>query len=275
MNDFTPHLKDKTVLITGATRGLGRYVAEAAARAGATVLVHGRDERRLDTALTELRAAGGAVEPYLADLSDLSQARELAERVATDHSRLDVLVHNAVAGAGADFTRRELTVDGLEKRFTVNYLAPVLLTRSLLPLLTLSAPARIVNVASIGQDEVDLDDVMFTEGYDGLTAYCRTKTALIMSTVDMAAEFAVNGVTVNALHPAHLMDTAAVREAGLTPEVTVEHGGAPTLRLMADPALETVTGGYFDRFDIARAHPQVYDGEARRRLAKITAKLLG
>lgn len=275
MSDYSPHLKNKTVLITGATRGMGRYLAGEAVRAGATVLVHGRDAIRLDETVAKLRAEGGSVEPYRADLSELDQVRGLARRVAADHSRLDVVVHNAVAGGGADFNQREVNAAGYELRFIVNHLAPLLLTRSLAPLLIESAPARVVNVASIGQDEVDLDDVMFTEGYDGLTAYCRTKTAMIMSTVDLAAEFAGHGVTVNALHPAHLMDTDAVREAGLVPEVTVEHGGAPTLRLMADPALETVSGAYFDRFELARAHPQVYDREARRRLAEISQKLIG
>lgn len=275
MDDFSPQLKDKTVLITGATRGLGRYLAEAAARAGATVLAHGRDAGRLDALAASLTTEGGAVRPLRADLSDLDQVRDLAARVAAETGRLDVLVHNAVVGGGAEVSRREVSAQGIELRFAVNHLAPLLLTRSLAPLLTASAPARVVNVASMGQAEIDLDDVMFERDYEGVTAYCRSKLALIMSTFDLAAEFAGRGVTVNALHPAHLMDTDIVHESGFVPQVPVAHGGAPALRLMADPGLAAVSGEYFDRFDLASAHPQAYDAEARRRLAEIGAKLLG
>lgn len=275
MDDVTSNLKGKTVLVTGASRGMGRYVTERAARAGATVLAHARDERLLTEVTEGLRAEGCRARPYRADLADLDQVRDLARRVRADVDHLDVLVNNAVAGGGARPRRREVSAQGHELRFAVNHLAPLLLTRRLTPLLVASAPARVVNVASIGQDTVDLDDVMFERDYDGLTAYCRSKTALIMSTYDLAEEFADSGVTVNALHPAHLMDTRAVREYGFVPEVGVEHGGQPTLRLMADPALESVTGRYFDRFDDRFSHPQSYDAEARRRVRELSLRLIG
>ncbi|MEU1351298.1 SDR family NAD(P)-dependent oxidoreductase [Streptomyces sp. NPDC005775] len=267
-----------TVLITGATQGLGLHLARDLAGRGATLLLHGRDKERLDRAAAEARAlsAGRAeVRTYLADLADLDQVRALAAAVRAAEPRLDVLVNNAVAGGGAEPLRREVSAQGHELRFAVNYLTPCLLTRELLPLLTASAPARVVQVASMGQSPIDFDDVMMERGYEGLEAYCRSKLAMIMSTFDLAAAGTPGGgVTFNALHPAHLMDTEGVRAYGLTPAVPVEEGVRPAVRLITDPALTEVTGRYFDRFTEASAHEQAYDPQARERLAALTRTLL-
>jgi NAD(P)-dependent dehydrogenase (short-subunit alcohol dehydrogenase family) len=267
---------DRTVLVTGATQGMGRHLALDLARRGATLLLHGRDRARLDEAAAEVRAAGSgaAVRTYLADLADLDQVGAMAAEIREREPRLHVLVNNAVAGGGAAPLRREVSRQGHELRFAVNHLAPFLLTRELLPLLTASAPARVVNVASIGQAPVDFDDVMMERGYEGLEAYCRSKLALIMSTFDLADRIAGSGVTVNALHPAHLMDTRGVREYGLTPAVPVGEGVRPTVRLITDPALGDVTGRYFDRYTDTPAHEQAYDLQARARLAALTRELL-
>ncbi|MEV4437659.1 SDR family NAD(P)-dependent oxidoreductase [Streptomyces sp. NPDC049577] len=266
-----------TVLITGATQGLGRGIALDLAAQGYTVLLHGRDQGRLDAVAAEAAAvaAGGEVRTYLADLADLDQVHAMAERVRAAEPRLDALVNNAVAGGGADPLKRELSRQGHELRFAVNHLAPYALARDLLPLLTASAPARVVNVASIGQEAVDFDDVMLEQGYEGLRAYCRSKLALIMATFELAAELEGSGVTVNALHPAHLMDTNGVREYGLTPVTTVDEGVRPTVRLVTDPDLAATTGRYFDRFTDTRAHEQAYDAEARARLMTLTRRLIG
>ncbi|MFI6449623.1 SDR family NAD(P)-dependent oxidoreductase [Kitasatospora sp. NPDC050543] len=266
-----------TVLITGATQGLGRHLALDLARRGATVLLHGRDRSRLDDAAAEVRAAAPtvAVRTYLADLADLDQARDLAARILAAEPRLDVLVNNAAVGGGAHPARRDVSRQGHELRFAVNHLAPYVLTRGLLPLLAASAPARVVNVASMGQAPIDFDDVMMERDYEGLEAYCRSKLAMIMSTFDLAAELADRGITVNVLHPAHLMDTRAVREYGLTPAVSIDEGVRPTARLITDPALAGVTGRYFDRFTERPAHAQAYDPAARTRLAVVTDELGG
>ncbi|MFD7864240.1 SDR family NAD(P)-dependent oxidoreductase [Streptomyces sp. NPDC059783] len=273
-----PEVADRTVLITGATQGLGLHLARDLAGRGATLLLHGRDRGRLDRAAAEVRTVSGGRAPvrtYLADLSDLDQVRALAARVRAAEPRLDVLVNNAVAGGGSEPLRRELSAQGHELRFAVNHLAPQVLTRELLPLLRASAPARVVQVASVGQSPVDFDDVMMERGYEGLEAYCRSKLALIMSTFDLAAEETPGtGVTFNALHPAHLMDTEGVRAYGLTPAVPVEEGVRPTVRLITDPALAGVSGRYFDRFTDAPAHAQAYDPSARARLAALTRELL-
>ncbi|UYQ66015.1 SDR family NAD(P)-dependent oxidoreductase [Streptomyces peucetius] len=264
-----------TTLVTGATQGLGRGVALDLARRGGTLLLHGRDARRLDAVVAEVRdvAPDTTVRTVLADLSDLDQVHAMVAHILQTETRLDALVNNAVAGGGSEPLRRELSAQGHELRFAVNHLAPYALVRGLLPLLMSSAPARVVNVASMGQEAIDFDDVMLERGYEGLRAYCRSKLALIMATFDLADELAGTGVTVNALHPAHLMDTEGVRAYGLVPVVGVEEGVRPTVRLLTDPEQTDVTGRYFDRFTDSRAHEQAYDTDARARLMELTRAL--
>jgi len=268
---------EQTILITGATDGLGRRVAEDLAAAGATVLVHGRNPERLARTLAEITEATGndRVTGYLADLADLSQVHTLAEEITTQHNRLDVLVNNAGVGAGPPNTPRQMSVDGYELRFAVNYLAGYALTLRLMPLLRAAAPSRIVNVASVGQEPIDFTDVMLEHGYDGWRAYRQSKLAQIMFTIDLAERLAGTGVTVNALHPASLMNTKMVFEALDYTLSTIEDGAAATERLILDPDLEGVTGCYFDQQQQARAHAQAYDAGARARLWELSERLTG
>ncbi|MFG2827632.1 SDR family NAD(P)-dependent oxidoreductase [Streptomyces sp. NPDC048434] len=269
-------MNPSTTLITGATQGLGRGLALDLAARGGTVLLHGRDRTRLESVAAEVRAAAPrcTVRTYLADLADLDQVHAMAARIRAAEPRLDGLINNAVAGGGAEPLTRELSYQGYELRFAVNHLAPYALTRDLLPLLTASAPARVVNVASIGQEALDFDDIMLERDYEGLRAYCKSKLALIMATFHLAAELEGTGVTVNTLHPAHLMDTKGVREYGLTPATDIDEGVRPTVRLLLDPDLASTTGRYFDQFTATRAHAQAYDAEARDRLMKLTNDLI-
>jgi NAD(P)-dependent dehydrogenase (short-subunit alcohol dehydrogenase family) len=271
-------LAESTVLLTGATDGLGRAVAKELAQGGAFVLVHGRDDERGARTIDEIRSATGSerLAWYRADLASLSETRALGERVAADYERLDVLVNNA----GIGFTlpgdgRRMESEDGYELRFAVNYLAPFLLTRSLQPLLVASAPARIVNVTSIGQAPVDFDDVMLEDGYDGAQAYCQSKLALVMLTLDLAEELDGTGVTANCLHPGTYMPTKMVTHAGVRPVDSLESGVEATMRLIADPELDGVSGRFFDRTSESRAKPQAYDREARARLRDLSERLVG
>jgi len=155
-------VEQQTILVTGATDGLGKALARELAARGASVLVHGRNSARIEESLRELREATGGdrARGYLADLSSGEDVRRLAEAVERDHDRLDLLVNNAGIGGGKEPGRREESADGFELRFAVNYLAPFLLTNLLLPLIRSSEPARIVNVASVGQAPIDFDDVM-------------------------------------------------------------------------------------------------------------------
>ncbi|GAB2713085.1 SDR family NAD(P)-dependent oxidoreductase [Streptomyces bullii] len=259
-----------TFLITGATSGLGRYVAFELVRSGHVVLAHGRDADRTRRLVEELRAEGDA-EGFVADLASSVQVRELGAHVADAHPDLDVLINNAGVGAGPSGARRELGADGHELRLAVNYLAPVVLTRALLPVLRANAPARVVNVGSAGQEPLDFDDPELARGYSGVSAYCRSKFALAAHTFALAGELAGTGVSVNVLHPATYMDTAMVREAGITPLNTVADGAAAVLALATR---DMGTGRYFDGTRPARAHEAAYHPEVQRRLAAVTEQLL-
>ncbi|MHB2019540.1 MAG: SDR family NAD(P)-dependent oxidoreductase [Candidatus Xenobia bacterium] len=240
-----------TILITGATSGHGRYLAERLAREH-DVLVHGRDRERTESLATELGARA-----YVADLSDLSQVRRLAAEIP----HVDVLINNAGIGYGKE---RELSRDGHELRLAVMYLAPVLLTRLLLPRLT----SQVLNIGSLGQAPLDFEDLQMEHAYDGLTAYRRAKLALVMATFDLAGERP--DLRVNVVHPATYMDTNIIRRGGGTPQNTVEQGGENTLRVLASP----LTGTFFNGDRPAEAHPDAYREELRTRLREATRAIL-
>ena len=271
-------LEEQTILITGATDGLGRGVATELARRGASVLVHGRDDSRgADTVQGIAEQTGNeGVRWYRADLASLDEVRDLASRIEADHERLDALVNNAGIGTAEPGGGERVTSrDGHELRFAVNYLSGFLLTELLRPLIVRSAPARIVNVTSAGQASIDFDDVMLEDRYDGLQAYCQSKLAQVMLTLDLAEELRSEGVTVNCLHPSTYMPTKMVRQAGVSPASSLEDGIGPTVRLVADPELALTTGTYFDREHESAPHSQAYDEDARRRLRALSRRLSG
>ncbi len=265
----------KTVLITGSTDGVGRRVAERLARSGHVVLIHGRDRQRGEGLVREIVEAGGKAVFYEADLSSLTGVRRLADDIRRDHPRLDILINNAGIGLAGAYPGRCESADGFELRFAVNYLAGFLLTRLLLPLLEASAPARVVNVASAGQQPIDFSDVMLTRGYSGRRAYCQSKLSQILFTLDLAEELGETGVTVNALHPASYMATTMVRGDGVSPMSSVDEGADAILNLAVSPDLQGKSGLYFDGLRAARASAQAYDADARRRLRALSFELTG
>jgi NAD(P)-dependent dehydrogenase (short-subunit alcohol dehydrogenase family) len=271
-------VEETTVLVTGATDGLGKAVAGRLAAEGATVLLHGRDGVKLSSAAHELRDTTGndRIRTYLADFASLGAARALATEVESTNHRLHVLINNAGVGSGkpAGTTRQE-SEDGHELRFAVNHLAGFVLTLRLLPLLRRSAPARIVNVASAGQYPIDFDDVMLERSYDGTRAYRQSKLAQVMFGFELAARVPADEVTVNSLHPATFMPTKIVLEQHGQSVDSLEEGVEATVRLAISPELDGVTGRYFDRQAEARADEQAYDPEARRRLWDLSAELAG
>ena len=264
-------LTGRVALLTGSTDGVGRVVALRLGEAGARVLVHGRDAERGIRIVADIEKAAATF--FRADLASLAEVRRLAAAVREETSRLDMLINNA--GIGTAGGVRQESADGFELRFAVNYLAGFLLTRLLLPLLEASAPARIVNVSSAGQQAIDFADVMLIGGYSGARAYCQSKLAQVMLTIDLADELAGTGVTATCLHPATYMNTTMVRRAGVTPVSTVEQGAEAILNLAVSPALAGRSGLYFNGLREARAHAQADDTEARRRLRRLSLELTG
>jgi NAD(P)-dependent dehydrogenase (short-subunit alcohol dehydrogenase family) len=260
------------ILITGSTDGLGREVARRLAATGAHIIVHGRNRGRGLALVEEIERKGkGSAAFYAADLASLEQVRKLAEAILRDYDRLDVLVNNAgifLPGGG-----RQLSADGHELHFAVNYLSGFLLTRLLLPRIVSSAPARIVNVASAAQTPIEFDDVMLGRGYSTWRAYGQSKLAQVMFTFDLARELEGTRVIVNAVHPASMMNTAMVLNAGGQPRSTVAEGAEAVLQLVTAPDLRS--GQYFDRMWPSRANGQAYDDEAREKLRKLSHQLTG
>jgi NAD(P)-dependent dehydrogenase (short-subunit alcohol dehydrogenase family) len=266
-------VRDKTILITGSTDGVGRWVAERLAADGAHVIAHGRARARGEALVLRIAKAGGNARFFRADLSSLAEVKSLASAIRRSADHIDVLVNNA--GIGSAGSGRELSADGFELRFAVNYLAGFVLTRLLLPWLERAQTARIVNVASAGQQRIDFSDVMLERDYSGARAYRQSKLAQILFTFDLAEELKGRPLTVNCLHPATFMDTTMVRRTGIKPISTVEEGGAAIMQLIASPALEGVNGRYYDGLRDARADPQAYDEDARKRLRKLSFDLAG
>jgi NAD(P)-dependent dehydrogenase (short-subunit alcohol dehydrogenase family) len=270
------NMNGKTVLITGSTDGVGRYVASELAGQGAAVLIHGRDAARAKMLVDEIKAKGHTAPVfYQADLSSLAGARQLAEAVKADHKRLDVFVSNAGIGSQNSGPQRQESADGYELRFAVNYLSGFLLAYLLLPLIKAAAPSRIVNVASLGQHPIDFDDVMITKSYSGSRAYAQSKLSQIMFTIDLAHELKGTGVTVNSLHPATYMNTTMVRAGGITPISTVEQGGAAILHLASGDDVANKSGLFFNGMNEMKANAQAYDEAARKRLRALSLKLTG
>jgi len=265
-------ISEQVILVTGATDGLGRGVAADLASRGATVLLHGRSPERLERTLAQLRDETGSekLRTYRADFASLAEVRAMAAEVAANEERLDALVNNAGIGF---LPEREFSQDGVELVLQVDYLAGYLLTRELLPLIQASAPSRIVFVASAGQAPIDFDDPMMDKGYDAGRAYCQAKLAQINQTMEMAARLD-GDVAVTALHPSTFMPTK-ILGPGMDPRSTVQEGIDATVRLVADPELEGVSGVYFDVQDAARAMDQAYDPDAQRRLRELSEQLVG
>jgi NAD(P)-dependent dehydrogenase (short-subunit alcohol dehydrogenase family) len=270
---------DTVALVTGATDGLGRALAERLAQLGMTVHAHGRDEDKLAGTVREIVTATGneRVFPHLADLASLAEVRGLADEIAALDA-LHLLINNAGIGSGfPDSRERQESADGLELRFAVNYLAPFVLTERLLPLLQRSAPARIVMVASRGQAAIDFDDPMLASTfYEGRRAYAQSKLAQITYAVELTDRLGRDaGVTINSLHPATYMPTKIVLEQHGESIDSLERGLEATLRLATDPELDTVSGRFFDREEESRAEPQAYDPAAQRQLRELSEELAG
>jgi NAD(P)-dependent dehydrogenase (short-subunit alcohol dehydrogenase family) len=265
-----PQPGQKVAVVTGSTSGLGQELAMRLSSMGMYVVVHGRSEERGREVVAQIEAAGGDARFYQADFGSFAQTRSFGEAVLRDFDRLDVLINNAGFGRAPD--ERMVSEDGHEFRFQVNHLSHFMLTRMWLPLLRENAPSRIVNVSSGAQQEIDFDDVMIENDFDGGRAYAQSKLAQILFTIDLAERLEGTGVVVNALHPATYMDTRMVQRAGLTPRATVDEGADAVMHLVTD---DVGSGGYFNGLRAARANDQAYDAQARARLWALSEELTG
>lgn len=250
----------RTIFVTGSTDGVGRRVVEKLAVPGTHLIVHGRDAARGKQVVDAVGKTGATAEFIRADLASLDQVRRLADDVKRSHGHIDVLINNA--GIALVDGGRRLSPDGHELHFAVNYLAGYLLTQLLRPVL---AAARVVNVSSAGQQAIDFTDPQLEHGYSGYRAYAQSKLAQIMFTFDLAED---KCLTATCLHPSTYMDTAMVRNGGITPISSVETGADAILA-----AINARNGHYFDVQRDTRANAQAYDVDARRRLRELSNQL--
>ena len=267
----------KIAVVTGSTDGLGRVAATMLARDGYRVWVHGRDVLRGETLVRQIAAQGGEARFLRADFGSLGEVRAFATHLLHELPALDLLINNAGIGphSPGGCRGRELSADGYELRWAVNYLAGFLLTHMLLPALERAAPARIVNVSSLGQFPLDFSNLMLERAYSGMRAYAQSKLAQVLFTFDLARALRLRGVTVNALHPATFMDTTMVRAMNVEPRSTVAAGAAALMHLACAPEHSGTSGEFFDGMSRARAHAQAYDLQAQQRLAAISERLTG
>jgi retinol dehydrogenase-12 len=278
-------LSGKTILITGATRGIGYAAAEALAGMGASVIVHGRNPARVEKACKRIArgVSGSEVSGIVADLASLAQVRRLAREVTDSCPRLDVLLNNA----GLVTRKRELTVDGFERQLAVNHLAPFLLTNLLLDKLKSSAPARIVNVSSRAhrRGELDLDDLNWDKRpYTGISAYGATKLANILFTRELARRLQGSGVTANCLHPG-VVATSLFSGMGIVGRtfgilsrpllMPASRGAKTSVYLASSPEVASVSGKYFDEAKPVEPKAPAMDDEAAKALWIASEKLTG
>ncbi|HTG33864.1 MAG TPA: SDR family oxidoreductase [Thermoanaerobaculia bacterium] len=281
-----PDIHGKTVLITGATSGIGLEASVELARRGARVVMVGRDPGRTEAAVAGIIARSGSrdVSHLLCDFSSQASIRALAADILRDFDRLDVLVNNA---GGVNKTRR-LSVDGIEMTFAVNHLGYFLLTDLLRDLLVRSAPARVVTVASVGHrgGTLDFADLGFERGgYSIMRAYTRSKLANVLFAAELARRLAGTGVTSNSLHPGSV-DTniwsgaptwaKPVIQILLRPFfISAEKGGATIVQLAASPELEGITGKYFEKGKAVAPAPLARDEALAKRLWDVSAAMVG
>ena len=272
----------KTCLITGATAGIGKEAARALAAKGFRIALVSRDRGRGEKAVEEMRhsAAGEPVELIIGDLASQESIRKMAADFEGRFDRLDVLINNA----GAWYSERTLTIDGIEATFATNHLAYFLLTSLLTPLLKRSAPSRIVNVASEAHRwaRLDFDDLQGAQSYGGWSAYSKSKLANIMFTYELARRLEGSGVTANCLHPGTVRTELFRSLSGISGAAiklatvffrSPKKGAETTVYLASSSDVEGVTGKYFADCKEARSNEASYDEAAALRLWEMSEQL--
>src|SRR5438132_3342060 len=284
MADTRP-MVGRTVLVTGASGGIGKATAVGLARLGARVGITGRDTARAEAAAADIRAASNnaAVDAFAADLSSQAEVRRVASEVLGRYPRLDVLVNNV----GGVWAHRHVTADGLEHTFALNHLAPFLLTNLLLDRLKASAPARVITVSSGAHTagRLDFDDLQGEQKYSGQRAYNASKLANVMFAYELARRLQGSGVTANVLHPGVVRTSFGAEDQAafftiLSPLIrpflkTTAQGAATSIYLASSPQVEGVTGQYFADGKPKQSSKSSYDTGVARRLWKVSVDLVG
>jgi retinol dehydrogenase 14 len=267
-------MKDKIVLITGSTDGIGRQAAVELAALGGTILIHGRNVDRGKSAVEEIQTATGnqKVDLFIADLSSQRQVRRLAAEVSERYHSLHVLINNA----GVFMNDRRLTEDGIEMTFAVNHLAPFLLTNLLLDQLKRSAPARVITVSSVAhtRGKLDFENLQAEKSFGGYGAYALSKLANVLFTFELAEQLKGTGVTSNCLHPG-VISTKLLRTGFNMPGASTADGAETLIYLAASPEVEGATGKYFQDKNEAPSSPTTLEADVRKKLWKASEVLTG
>jgi NAD(P)-dependent dehydrogenase (short-subunit alcohol dehydrogenase family) len=274
----------KTVLITGATSGIGRATALGLARMGAHLAIIGRDRVRTEGAAREIHAAGdGRVDLFIADLSSQSQVRDLAEELLQTLPRIHVLINNV----GGYFDSRHVTADRLERTFALNHLAPFLLTSLLMEKLKQSASARVVTVSSNAQatGRIDFSDLQGERSYSGARAYSQSKLANVLFSYELARRLKGTSVTSNALHPGVASTSFGTDDPATVQRIFIPflrpfmksstQGAVTSIHLASAPELEQVSGRYFANSHPKKSSGPSYDQATAARLWQVSADLVG
>jgi NAD(P)-dependent dehydrogenase (short-subunit alcohol dehydrogenase family) len=276
-------MKGKRVVLTGASRGIGRATALALGRMGADLSFVVRDGARGGAVADEVRAlgAGGDVDVFVADLSSMADVRRVAAEILAKHDRIDVLVNNA----GALLMERQVTKDGYEATFATNHLAYFLLTELLLEAVKKAPAGRIVNVASEAHHRgtIAFDDLMGEKRYSGWSAYSASKLANILFTSELARRLEGTKVTANSLHPGVIASGFALNNKGvmaaawklMSPFLTSsEKGARTTIFLATDPSVANVSGKYFSKCKVTTPSREARDANVAKRLWNVSEELV-
>jgi NAD(P)-dependent dehydrogenase (short-subunit alcohol dehydrogenase family) len=275
-------MQDKTVVITGATSGIGAVAAEKLAAMGARIVFIARDRDRGEATQARLRGLGPGLahRVFYADLSLVSETRRVGAEIAAAEPRIDVLINNA----GAIFGRREMTKEGLELTFALNHMSYFVLAKALRERLMASAPARVINTSSEAHRgaTIDFDDLQFARSYGGMSAYQRSKLCNILFTRELSRRLAGKGVTSNCLHPGFVNtrfgDAAKggwryLLQIGKNFAISPQKGAETIVFLASAGEVADVTGEYFFRCRKKATTGAAQDDVAARRLWEESEKI--
>lgn len=284
---MTGSMNGKTVLITGATSGIGQETAIGLAKLDAEVIITGRNHARAEVAVSEIQAATGnpKIDFIIADMTSQRDIHALADQVMATHSHLDILINNV----GMVVNTRRLTEDGIELNFAVNHLAGFLLTHRLLALLKDSAPARVINVTGGLHKKIDLENLQAEKSFQGFTTYSHSKSIMMAASYEFAQKLKGTGVTVNVAYPGSVLTTNMGSQPSTLPiwirpifsavrrliDMPAEKAAGSSIYLASSPEVEGLTGHYFSIKSKSVTWPKsVYDEDVRATIWDVSERLV-